>query len=161
MWLVGSRLLGIENDKSDWDYVMDDGIGVTYKDIVNEYLGEHKHCYHVSREYLDKVSRYQIEDNKDVVWVCNPINYVAGANYYNPFDYKSEWIKKLKNIDKENEYFISMIGKPLKRFWQVVYNLECLKQNTLHPDMTLVKKFHDREATDEEFENVLMEISEL
>lgn len=162
MYLIGSRNLGIENERSDWDYIEIDGRGSTCRDIVNVHFDEHKHCYHAPKDYIEKVGRFEINDSADTLWVYNAEYYRTGLIEDNPLNYREIWVERLKNMDIEKSYFWSQrMGKFMKRFYHVVYNVECLKENTLYPDMTRVKLFHDRQATQEDYESVLEDIQNL
>lgn len=165
MKIVGSRLLGINYDNSDYDFVeLDLQDGSTYLDIVNEHFAPHRHCYHFNKDYRDRVARYEVEDENDLHFIYNPEDYRAGIISENPFNHIEKWLAALKRVNyRECPYFYnSRTEKWYKRFYHVVYNLECIKQNTLHIDqegLDRVRKFHDKnDITDQDYEDVIREI---
>ena len=166
MKLIGSRNLGIHNENSDWDYaILDLKEGGTFRHIVNEKIGLKHHCYHYNKEYRYKVARFESFDEFDWQFVFNAEDYIAGLIDINPFDYKDVWIEQLKKIDFYHSYWFNFHRRlPFKRVYHIVYNLEALKENTLNISeeaMARVKKFHDRNATLEDYEAIIEEIKAL
>ena len=162
MYLVGSRAVGVNNENSDYDYLeLDLSSGSTFNDRVNEHFEKKKHCYHYNRDYMYRVFRFEVEDEDDNMFLLNALHFNVGVNPFNPFDYRDKWVEKLKSTDYNGHYFKSRYGTFLKRFYHVVFNLECLKQNTLKPTLERVKRFHDMKAEPEEYEQVILEIAGL
>lgn len=163
MILIGSRNLGIDNEHSDYDYVELDAVsGGTFLEIQNERISKNEHCYHYNLEYRNKVAKFEIDDENDFQFIYNAEDYRAGVIDVNPFDYLDIWIEKLKSIDCYNNFFYSStMDKYLKRFYHLVFNLECIHQNTLYPNMDRVKMFHDKKAGRIDMEMVISEIQNL
>lgn len=166
MKLVGSRGLGIHNDWSDWDYaILDLEEGGTFQHIINEKLDNRKHCYHYNKDYMDKVARYEDMGEADWQFIFNPENYRTGLIDVNPFDYKVAWIKKLKEIDFYHMFWFSPIRRvPNKRVYHIVFNLECLKENTLNVSekaLERVKQWHDNNMTWDDYKSLIEEINNL
>lgn len=166
MVLIGSRNLGVHNEFSDWDYaILDLEEGGTFHDIVNEKLEPKKHCYHYNKDYRYRVARFEIVGQTDWQFIFNAEDYRAGLIDINPFQYRDEWVKQLKQIEFYNHYWFSPVRHlPLKRVYHIVYNLECLKENTLEVSekaLERVKKFHDREVTLEDYKAVIEQINTL
>lgn len=166
MILIGSRNLGIHNSWSDWDYaILDLAEGGTFHHIVNEKLGPNQHCYHYNKEYRYKVARFESFDEFDWQFVFNAEDYIAGLIDINPLDYRDIWIEQLKKIEFFHPYWFNFHRHtPLKRVYHIVFNLEVLKENTLNISeeaMSRVKKFHDRESSLKDYEDIIEEIKAL
>lgn len=162
MYLVGSRAIGVNYENSDYDYIeLDLESGSTYEDRTNEHIEYKKHCYHFNKDYMYKVFQFEVEDTTDMMFMFNALHYNVGANPYNPFDYRDKWMARLKGIDYNGLFFKSRTGRIRKRFYHIVFNLECLEQNTLTPTLERVKMFHDMKATDADYEQIVQEIQNL
>lgn len=162
MYQIGSRLFGLHTDESDYDYVE---VDLESGEMTNDHFDVGKHCFHYNREYLDRAARFEIDNKEDFQFVYNAIDYVIGIININPFDYRDKWIEKLKGIDFRHLYWWSNIRQSYRKvFYNVVYNLEVLKSGSF--DVTdemkaKLQRFHDLEATQEEYEEILSEIREL
>lgn len=166
MKLVGSRGLGIHNEWSDWDYaILDLEEGGTFYHIINEKLGDRKHCYHYNKDYMDMVAKYEDVGEADWQFIFNPENYRANLIDVNPFDYRDAWIDKLKSIDFYHMFWFSPIRRvPNKRVYHIVFNLECLKEGTLNVSekaLERVKQWHDGLCSLKQYETLIEEINEL
>ena len=127
MKLIGSRSLGIHNENSDYDYVViEEGDG-TWEDIVNERLGNRRHCYHYPKGYRDRIAEFNC-DAEDYHWMHNAEDYMLGIIDINPFDYRDEWVSRLKELNLFDDYWFNRRSKlPRKRVYHIVYCLEALK----------------------------------
>lgn len=163
MFLIGSRNLGIEDSKSDYDYIeLDLEKCDTYKDIQNIFIAPKQHCYHMSKEYIDRCAIYELQDPEDYTFIYNPEFYRVSAIDVYPFDYRDKWIEKLKAFNFYHyNFYAPGIKKFSKNFYHIVFNLECLKQNTLYPTMERVKLFHDMRASEKDYRKVIEEIMNL
>lgn len=161
--MVGSRNLGIENENSDYDYVqLDLDKGGTFREIHNEFISKGVHCYHYNKEYRNKSAKFEVEDIDDFQFIYNAEDFRAGVIQDNPFDYKKQWIEKLKAMDFYHRIFYAPHTKVFsKRFYHIVFNLECLKQNTLYPTMERVKAFHDKKVHNQDYLGIIEEIKQL
>lgn len=165
-YLIGSRLVGVNNPDSDYDYVelVNNGGGF-YRHLVNISLSLNAHCFYYNREYRERIGRFAIEHDDDYRFIFNVIDHMAGALKVDPFQYMEEWVKHLKKLNVYDEYFYdSNECKYRKRFYNVVFNLECIKKGDtdISPEARMrVKRFHDLIATELEWEAVINEIKEL
>lgn len=165
MKLVGSRALGLNGERSDYDYVaVDLEKCESYEDVVNEKLGEKSHCYHFSKAFLERLARYEAGPH-ELYYIFNPVNYLAGVIDVNPLDYRDAWISLLKQTDFHQMWFQSQLTKKFKkRFYHVVFNYFALLENTLHisdEHMAVVRRFHDKVATIQEGEDIINLIKNL
>lgn len=166
MILIGSRNLGIECEWSDWDYaILDLEEGGTFHHIVNDRFEPQKHCYHYNKDYRYRVARFEQTGEYDWQFIYNAEDYKAGLIDINPFDYKEQWIEQLKLIDFYHPYWFSVNRHvPLKRSYHIVYNLEVLKEGSLNISeeaLKRVKRYHDREVSLKEYEDLIEEIKSL
>lgn len=163
MYLAGSRNIGVHNKHSDFDYaVIDDREGY---EIINERIDKKHHCYHYPKKYRDDVAHFNVERTDDFIWLYNVEDYKSGLIDVNPFDYKEKWIGMLKTMDFFNRvFFIPNVKIIKKRVYHIVYNLECLKANSIYLNeeaTSRVKEWHDAPKTLEEYHKVIQEIQKL
>ena len=162
MKLIGSRALGIHNEKSDFDYVVLDDRDGGLKDIINKGINQHTHCYHYPRKYREQIAHFNVEQKNDYIWLYNAEDYNYGIIDINPFEYREKWIELMKNIEWYSKYwFIPNVKIVRKRVYHIVYNFECLKANSVHIDaeaLSRVKEWHDGKKSLEDYKNLIEEI---
>lgn len=165
MKLVGSRNLGIHFENSDYDYVVIDDRDGGWKDVVNERIDKNHHCYHYPKNYREQIAHFNVEHKDDFIWIYNAEDYKSGIIDVNPFDYKDKWIDMLKSMEfYHRSWFVPNLQIVRKRVYHIVYNLECLKCNSLELDekaLSIVKEWHDGGKTLEDYENLINEINSL
>lgn len=166
-YLMGSRAMGVSSELSDYDWVcLDDTLtGMTFQDgMINDHFKKGEHCYHFGYDYFETIINFNTGEG-DYCFLYNPMYFRVGLSNVNPFDMREKWIEKIKALDLNCNYFwFHHKDKPRKRMYWVVYNVYCLKENTLTPSdeaMALVQKFHDKESTTDDFNNLLDEIKNL
>lgn len=159
---VGSVALGVDWGLSDEDFaVVEAGDGDDWHCIYNERTSPTSHIYHYSSGYIEKVSKFEVDDWN---WIYNAVNFKAGLIDANPLEYKEKWISKLKSVDWRNEpyFYLNRQNKRYKkRFYHIVYNVEVLKKGFENVDIERVRKFHDMRAREDDFNAVLVDIVSL
>lgn len=164
MKLIGSRSLGINSENADYDYVqIDDGDG-NWENITNERLEVRKHCYHYPKEYRNRIAQFNIDED-DYHWIYNAEDYMLGIININPFDYKDEWIRRIKELNLFDEmWFIRRSKLPRKRIYHLIYNIEAIKNNSVilsETSLKRVKEWHDGNTTLEDIKDLKTEINGL
>lgn len=159
---VGSCAIGCDWALSDNDYaVIEAGDGDDWKCIVNERISPDSHIYHYPLGYIEKVSKFEVDDWS---WIYNAVNFKAGLIDVNPLEYRDKWTEKLKAVDWRNEpyFYLNRQNKHYKkRFYHIVYNVEALKKGFENVDIERISKFHHCRASEDDFNEVLLEIVSL
>lgn len=165
-YLTSSRLIGVHSPRSDYDYIeiVENGGGY-YKYLVNIAMSPNSHCFYINRKYAEETAKFMIRDPKDYHFIYNAEDFRSGALSISPFEREELWRVNLKRIDFKDKFLYDHVRNLYsKRFYHVVYNLECIKEHTLivsDEAIERIKRFHDLIATEEEYQEVLNEIQNL
>lgn len=162
MALIGSRALGVGKQTSNYDYLELDLENMTSMEDMTITRNKMDKTFHISQDFANSAMTFQLTGNDEKFCIYNAVNYKSGAYSINPLDNVSAFTQMLKNLDYTSDYFWNNnIEVVSKYFYFVVYDLECIRENTLEPNMDRVRSFYSRCVQKDYYNEIVAEIMAL